>query len=189
MAALIAGGGMQSLLVSYEQFWLRQPLDTISPLLTEHGVLVRPDIERPILLRRSHWSRDRQKTFASRRSFLRVAEKVFDRDLPEVDKKGASYHKIIMQIEEKVAGDRTHPQPRHRARERRRLCRGKGAEMGAVRGEAEGHAFLLVHSHGSHIVYRLTQADMLACVKMVRGDSSQIWLCRADARTERKTKR
>ena len=29
---------------------------------------------------------------------------------------------------------------------------------------------------GSHIVYRLSQADMLACVKMVRGDSSQIWL-------------
>jgi len=29
---------------------------------------------------------------------------------------------------------------------------------------------------GSHIVYRLTQADMLACVKMVRGDKSHIWL-------------
>ena len=29
---------------------------------------------------------------------------------------------------------------------------------------------------GSHIVYRLTQADMLACVKMVRGDTNQIWL-------------
>ena len=29
---------------------------------------------------------------------------------------------------------------------------------------------------GSHIVYRLSQADMLACVKIVRGDSSQIWL-------------
>lgn len=29
---------------------------------------------------------------------------------------------------------------------------------------------------GSHIVYRLSQADMLACVKMVRGDKNQIWL-------------
>ncbi len=29
---------------------------------------------------------------------------------------------------------------------------------------------------GSHIAYRLSQADMLACVKMVRGDARQIWL-------------
>ena len=29
---------------------------------------------------------------------------------------------------------------------------------------------------GSHIVYRLSQADMLSCVKMVRGDDSHIWL-------------
>ena len=40
MAALIAGGGTQILLISYEQFWLKQPLDSISPYLTEHGVLV-----------------------------------------------------------------------------------------------------------------------------------------------------
>ena len=29
---------------------------------------------------------------------------------------------------------------------------------------------------GSHVVYRLSQADMLACVKMVRGDDLQVWL-------------
>jgi SSS family solute:Na+ symporter len=29
---------------------------------------------------------------------------------------------------------------------------------------------------GSHIVYRLSQADMMACIKMVRGDILQIWL-------------
>ena len=40
MAALVVGGGTQILLITYEQFWLRQPLDSISPLLTEHGVLV-----------------------------------------------------------------------------------------------------------------------------------------------------
>jgi SSS family solute:Na+ symporter len=41
----------------------------------------------------------------------------------------------------------------------------------------------LIESHplwftptGSHIVYRLSQADMLACVKMVPGDRSHIWL-------------
>ena len=40
MAALITSGGTQILLISYEQFWLKQPLDSISPYLTEHGVLV-----------------------------------------------------------------------------------------------------------------------------------------------------
>ena len=29
---------------------------------------------------------------------------------------------------------------------------------------------------GSHVVYRLSQADMLSCIKMVRGDLLQIWL-------------
>ncbi len=38
---------------------------------------------------------------------------------------------------------------------------------------------------GSHIVYRLSQADMLACVKMVRGDTSQIWLSAEPRREQR----
>lgn len=29
---------------------------------------------------------------------------------------------------------------------------------------------------GSHVAYRLSQADMLACVKMVHGSTRQIWL-------------
>jgi len=40
LAALVVGGGVQILLIAYELFWLKQPLDGISPLLTEHGVLV-----------------------------------------------------------------------------------------------------------------------------------------------------
>ena len=35
----------------------------------------------------------------------------------------------------------------------------------------------------NNIVYRLSQADMLACVKMVRGDDSHIWLS-AEPRSE-----
>jgi SSS family solute:Na+ symporter len=38
---------------------------------------------------------------------------------------------------------------------------------------------------GSHIVYRLSQADMLACVKMVRGDEKHIWLS-AEPRIEQR---
>jgi len=36
---------------------------------------------------------------------------------------------------------------------------------------------------GSHIVYRLSQADMLACVKVVRADKNQIWIS-AEPRSE-----
>jgi len=42
---------------------------------------------------------------------------------------------------------------------------------------------------GSHIVYRLSQADMLACVKMVRGDKNQIWLSAEPRREQRERQR
>jgi len=40
LAALIVGGGTQIALILYEIFWLHKSLDTVSPFLTEHGVLV-----------------------------------------------------------------------------------------------------------------------------------------------------
>lgn len=39
-----------------------------------------------------------------------------------------------------------------------------------------GDALLLIYATGCHIVYRLYQANTLACVDMVRGDSSRIRL-------------
>jgi len=43
-------------------------------------------------------------------------------------------------------------------------------------GKLNGHVIRLVYATGSHIVYRLYQANMPARVNMVRGDSSRIWL-------------
>ena len=40
LAALVIGGGTQIALISYELFWLGQPLESVCPYLTEHGVLV-----------------------------------------------------------------------------------------------------------------------------------------------------
>ncbi len=40
---------------------------------------------------------------------------------------------------------------------------------------------------GSHMAYRLSQADMLACVKMMRGDTRQIWL-ESEPRSEQCTR-
>jgi SSS family solute:Na+ symporter len=42
---------------------------------------------------------------------------------------------------------------------------------------------------GADIVYRLSQADMLACVKMVRGDAHQIWLSAEPRRELRERQR
>jgi SSS family solute:Na+ symporter len=175
MAALIAGGGMQIILVSYEQFWLKQPLDSISPLLTEHGVLVGLTLSALFFVGGSLATRPAEDIRLAP-FFPEVAEKIFDRGLPRVDKNGAGYHKIIMGIEEKMAGERTHLN----------LAIAHANKDGtAVAPELKWEAFVEklkeMHSSwftptGSHIVYRLTQADMLACVKMVRGDSSQIWL-------------
>ena len=175
MAALIAGGGMQILLVSYEQFWLRQPLDSISPLLTEHGVLVGLALSAIFFVGVSLVTRPAEDIRLAP-FFSEVAEKVFDRGLPEVDKKRASYHKIIMQIEEKTAGDRSHLNL---------TIAHANIDSAVVPEELKWKPFVEklkdMHSSwftptGSHIVYRLSQADMLACVKMVRSDSSQIWL-------------
>jgi SSS family solute:Na+ symporter len=84
--------------------------------------------------------------------------------------------KIASDIEEKLAGDRIHL----------RLT----IEYSLAHEEA-GHQLLmwkpfiekLQERHpvwftptGSHVAYRLSQADMQACIKMVHGTSRQIWL-------------
>ncbi|MHB8120037.1 MAG: sodium:solute symporter family protein [Methanothrix sp.] len=178
MAALIVGGGTQILLISYEQFWLKQPLDSISPYLTEHGVLVglalsalffvgvslatgpEPDIRLAVF-------------------FPDIAEKVFSRDLPRADRKSARYMEIVSLIKEKIAGERSHL---NLAIGHGAACDG-GRENGQEELPWEHFVVVLTESHplwftptGSHIVYRLSQADMLACVKIVRGDKSHIWL-------------
>jgi SSS family solute:Na+ symporter len=175
MAALVAGGGTQILLISYEQFWLRQPLDSISPLLAEHGVLVGLALSGLLFIGVS-LATPREPDIRLAPFFADIAEKVFSRDLPRVDRKSARYLEIVPGIEEMTAGDRSHLNlaVSH-------VCaNGEGCEEelpweGFVERLKERHPLWFTPT-GSHIVYRLSQADMLACVKMVRGDESHIWL-------------
>ncbi|MCX6672179.1 MAG: sodium:solute symporter family protein [Methanothrix sp.] len=178
MAALIAGGGTQILLISYEQFWLKQPLDSISPYLTEHGVLVGLTLSALFFVGVS-LATGPEPDIRLAVFFPDIAEKVFCRDLPRADRKSARYREITSLIEEKIAGERSHLN----------LAIGHGR---VGEGEREDGQEVLAWERfvewlkeryplwftptGSHIVYRLSQADMLACVKMVRGDSSHIWL-------------
>jgi SSS family solute:Na+ symporter len=175
MAALVAGGGTQILLVSYEQFWLKAPLDSISPYLVEHGVLVGLSLSALFFVGVSLATRQAEDIRLAP-FFTDIAERVFQGDLPRVDRTNPDYLKIASDIEEKLAGDRIHL----------RLT----IEYSRAHEEA-GHQLLmwkpfiekLQERHpvwftptGSHVAYRLSQADMQACIKMVHGTSRQIWL-------------
>ena len=175
MAALVAGGGTQILLVSYEQFWLKAPLDSISPYLVEHGVLVGLSLSALFFVGVSLATRQAEDIRLAP-FFTDIAERVFQGDLPRVDRTNPDYLKIASGIEEKLAGDRIHL----------RLT----IEYSLAHEEA-GHQLLmwkpfiekLQERHpvwftptGSHVAYRLSQADMQACIKMVHGTSRQIWL-------------
>lgn len=175
MAALVAGGGTQILLVSYEQFWLKAPLDSISPYLVEHGVLVGLSLSALFFVGVSLATRQAEDIRLAP-FFTDIAERVFQGDLPRVDRTNPDYLKIASDIEEKSAGDRIHL----------RLT----IEYSLAHEEA-GHQLLmwkpfiekLQERHpvwftptGSHVAYRLSQADMQACIKMVHGTSRQIWL-------------
>ncbi len=174
MAALIAGGGTQILLISYEQFWLKQPLDSISPYLTEHGVLVGLGLSALFFIGVSLATRQ-EPDIRLAAFFPDIAEKVYSRYLPQADRKGASYREIASFIEEKASGERSHLN----------LAIGHGPAGEGGQEEIAWERFVVILKEkyplwftptGSHIVYRLSQADMLACVKMVRGDRSHIWL-------------
>ncbi|MFZ3147882.1 MAG: sodium:solute symporter family protein, partial [Methanothrix sp.] len=174
MAALIVGGGTQILLISYEQFWLKQPLDSISPYLAEHGVLVGLGLSALFFVGVSLATRQ-EPDIRLAAFFPDIAEKVFGRDLPKVDRKSARYMEISSLIDEKTTGERSHLN----------LAIGHGAVREDGQEELPWGRFVavLMESYplwftptGSHIVYRLSQADMLACVKIVRGDKSHIWL-------------
>jgi solute:Na+ symporter, SSS family len=177
MAALVVGGGTQILLIIYELFLLKQPLDSISPLLTEHGVLLGLFLS-AISFFCVSLSTKPTEDIRLAPFFPDIAEKVFGIGIPKVDKNSSHYHEIMTKLEEKMAGNRAHfnlaidlvP------------VRADGASTtGELKWEQFVEKLTAMHSlwftpTGSHIVYRLTQADMLACVKMVRGDKNQIWL-------------
>lgn len=181
LAALIVGGGTQILLISYEQFWYKLPLDTISPYLTEHGVLVGLSLSALFFVGVSLATRP-EPDIRLAPFFPDIAEKVFGNDLPRADRSGKRYLAVSSCIEEKTAGDRSHL---NLAIEHS-LVQDSGTEGlswgGFVKGLTERYPLWFTPT-GGHIVYRLSQADMLACVKMVRGDDSHIWLS-AEPRSE-----
>ncbi|MDD1732322.1 MAG: sodium:solute symporter family protein [Methanothrix sp.] len=167
MAALIVGGGTQILLIAYEQFWLGQPLDSISPYLTEHGVLVGLSLSALFFVGVSLATKP-EPDIKLAPFFPDIAERVFDRILPQADRSGSSYMAVSSRIEEKIAGERSHLDL---AIEHSPAQVGDDGQLPwetLVKGLKERYPLWFTPT-GSHIVYRLSQADMLSCVKMVRG--------------------
>ena len=174
MAALVVGGGTQILLIAYEQFWLRQPLDSISPYLTEHGVLVGLSLSALFFVGVSLATKP-ESDLKLAAFFPDIAERVFDRDLPQADRSGPGYLAVSSRIEEKRAGERSHLNLAIEHSSAREGGDGTLPWETLVKGLKERYPLWFTPT-GSHIVYRLSQADMLSCVKMVRGDDSHIWL-------------
>jgi len=103
LAALVVGGGVQILLIAYELFWLKQPLEGISPLLTEHGVLVGLTLSALFFVGVSLATKPAEDIRLAP-FFSDVAERVFGGGIPPVDKKSSRYQDIITHIECKVSG-------------------------------------------------------------------------------------
>lgn len=177
LVALIVGGGTQIVLILYEIFWLRQSLDTVSPYLTEHGVLVGLTLSAVFFVGVS-LATPPTEPIRLAPFFPEVEDRVFGSQSLHVDKNSAIYRDVTARIDQKISGDRAHLnlsidlQP----------VRADGVH---ISGELDWDNYVerlkSVHARwytpsGSHIVYRFSQADMLACIKMVRGDLHQIWL-------------
>jgi SSS family solute:Na+ symporter len=177
LAALIVGGGTQIALILYEIFWLHQSLDTVSPFLTEHGVLVGLTLS-VIFFVGVSLATPPTEPIRLAPFFPEVEDRLFTGQSLHVNKNSALYRDVMAKIDQSISGDRAHLnlsidlQP----------IRADGTQ---ISGELDWDNYVerlkSVHVRwytptGRHIVYRFSQADMLACIKMVRGDLHQIWL-------------
>jgi SSS family solute:Na+ symporter len=177
LAALIAGGGTQMILISYELFWQKQPLDTISPLLTEHGVLVGLSLSALFFIGISLATPPTEKIRLAP-FFPEVADEIFENQKLLVNRNSTRYREVIGKIDRKISGDRAHMDLTFDLKP----VQADGAHISdELRWDDFVQRLKAMHPRwytptGSHIVYRLSQADMLASIKMVRGDLHQIWL-------------
>jgi len=177
LGALIAGGGTQIILIIYELFWLKQPLATISPLLVEHGVLVGLSLSAitfvGLSLATPYTERIRLAPF-----FPDIADEVFKDQKIQANRNSGPYRDVVENIDQKISGERAHmnlsidllPVQADGIRVSRELVWDDFAQR------LKALYPRWYTPTGSHIIYRLSQADMLAGIKMVRGDIRQIWL-------------
>jgi len=183
LAAVIVGGGTQITLISYEKFWLKAPLETAAPklasygILAEHGVLIGLSLSALVFVGIS-LATARPEPARLAPFFADVVRELYGDGALVADRTDPEYGNVVAQIEEKVTGERAHL---HLRLDIAPLM----TDGGKIDERLEWNGFLerLESKHnawfeltGKDTIYRLTQADMLASVKMVRGARLQIWL-------------
>ena len=183
LAAVIVGGGTQIALISYEKFVLRAPLETAMPeiaasgILAEHGVIIGLSLSALVFVGVS-LATARPEAARLAPFFPDVGREVYGDGALNADRTDPEYGRIASKIEEKVTGERAHL---HLRLDVAPIL----ADGGRIEEKLEWSEFLdrLQADHqswfeltGKDTIYRLTQADMLASVKMVRGDRLSIWL-------------
>ena len=173
LTAVIIGGGTQIVLISYEKFWLRAPLNSISPYLTEHGVLVGLSLSAFFFVGVSLVT-PRPDPIRLAPFFPEMGAKVFGSEALSVKRDDPLYVKVRDKIEEKMVGERAHLHLRLDIEPL--MADGGELEWNSFVKRIKGRHPKWFTPTGSNTVYRLSQADMQACVKMVRGDRLQIWL-------------
>ncbi|HOT07343.1 MAG TPA: sodium:solute symporter family protein [Methanotrichaceae archaeon] len=182
LAAVVVGGGLQIMIIAYESFILKAPVETLFPalgrlgipLLVEHGVLVGLSLSGLCFVGISILTK-KPDPMRLAPFFSEVAEAVLGEQIVHVDRSSPDYSLIQSKVEEKVTGARAH------------LNLKLDLESEGTEGDYElpWDSFVrrLKEDYprwytptGSHIVYRLSHGDMLSCIKMVRGGRSQVWL-------------
>ncbi|MCQ8902890.1 MAG: sodium:solute symporter family protein [Methanothrix sp.] len=177
LAAVIVGGGTQIAMIAYEKLVLRAPLDTLSPYLTEHGVLVGLALSASVFIIVSLLTPPADERRLAP-FFPDIAAKLFGGAMITVDRENSRYPLIMRMIEERDFGERAHLDLTLKVNP----LKADGAQ---IKGELRWDQLIddLRSRHpewytptGSHIAYRLSQHDMLACVKLYRGEEMEICL-------------
>ena len=183
LAAVIVGGGTQIVLISYETFWLKAPLETVPLKLAQYGVLAEHGVLIGLVLSALFFVGISLATpppdpLRLAPFFPQVGKELFKEEKFRTNRDDPLYRQVARQIEEKITGDRAHL---HLCLDLTWLIAGvvqDGKEMPwnqFVKLLKEAHPFWFTPT-GQDTVYRLSQADMQASLKMVRGDKLQIWI-------------
>ena len=183
LAAVIVGGGTQIGLISYEKFILKAPLETAAPelasygVLAEHGVLIGLSLSALVFVGIS-LATARPEAARLAPFFDEVGRAVYGDGHLATDRTDPEWRRVTSRIEEKISGERGHL---HLRLDVAPLLDGRGGmkegfEWNEFTERLEREQTAWSQLTGKDTVYRLTQADMLASVKMIRGDLLQIWL-------------
>ncbi|MBW6519020.1 MAG: sodium:solute symporter family protein [ANME-2 cluster archaeon] len=150
-------------------------LETISPVLVNHGVVVGMSLSAVTFFGVSLLTKPSGQVNLAP-FFREEAEKLAIKDEKEVNESDMEYIRLLKNIDEKVTGERSHLHLHLKVSER--------LDWKETIGKLKATYPAWVTPSGPDSVYRLTHADMLSCVSISRGSNAdEIWMA-AEPRVE-----